>query len=96
MGWVEGNPFHLAAMEAARRAGTDFILNLVQNKHKEITQAVAGDLESAWLAGVHAGREIFETEAPSGVDIVVAVPGGHPREAACTRAKNPWQQQSWL
>lgn len=82
MGWVEGNQFHLAAMEAAKRAGTDFILNLIQNKHKDITQAVAGDLEVAWLAGVEASRKIFEIEAPSGVDIVVAAPGGYPRDSS--------------
>ena len=81
MGWMEGNPFHLAAMEAAKMAKPDFILNLVQNQKKEITRAVAGDLEKAWMAGVQASREIFETETPKDVDIVVVVPGGHPRDS---------------
>jgi len=80
MGWLEGNPFHLQAMEGAKEARPDFILNLVQNQRKEITRAVAGDLEEAWLAGVEASREVFEIEAPENVDIVVAVPGGHPRD----------------
>jgi nickel-dependent lactate racemase len=80
MGWVEGNAFHLAALEAAKRAGTDFILNVVQNHNKEIIRAVAGDVEKAWLAGVEVSREVFEVEAPGDVDIVVASPGGHPRD----------------
>lgn len=80
MGWVEGNAFHLAAVEAAKRAGTDFILNVVQNHNKDITRAVAGDVEKAWLAGVEASREVFEVEAPGDVDIVIASPGGHPRD----------------
>lgn len=80
MGWLEGNPFHLQAMEAAKKANPDFILNLVQNQRKEITRAVAGDLEEAWLAGVEASREIFEIEIPRDVDVVVTIPGGHPRD----------------
>ncbi len=80
MGWVEGNAFHLAAVEAAKKAGTDFILNVVQNHNKEITRAVAGDVEKAWSAGVQASREVYEVEAPGDVDIVIASPGGHPRD----------------
>ena len=80
MGWLEGNPFHLAAMEAAKAAAPDFILNLVQNQNKEITHAVAGDLETAWLAGVEASKAIFETETPKDVDIVITIPGGYPRD----------------
>lgn len=81
MGWVEDNPFHLAALEAARIAGTDFMLNLIQNQRKEITQAVAGDIEAAWQVGVQACRNIFEVETPQDVDIVVVSPGGHPRDS---------------
>jgi lactate racemase len=80
MGWMDGNPFHLQAMEAAKMAKPDFILNLVQNQKKEITRAVAGDLEEAWMAGVEASRAIFEIEVPEDVDIVVVVPGGSPRD----------------
>jgi nickel-dependent lactate racemase len=81
MGWIDGNPFHLAALEAARMANPDFILNLVQNQKKQITRAVAGDLEDAWLVGVQASREIFETQIPGRADIVVVIPGGHPRDS---------------
>ena len=80
MGWVDGNPFHLSAVEAAKKAGADFILNVVQNHEREIIRAVAGDVEEAWLAGVQASREIFEVEAPKDVDIVITSPGGHPRD----------------
>jgi len=80
MGWVEGNPFHLSAVEATKKAGTDFILNVVQNHKKEITRAVAGDVEEAWLVGVQSSRGVFEVEAPGDVDIVIASPGGHPRD----------------
>ena len=80
MGWVEGNPFHLNAVEAAKMAKTDFILNTVQNDRKEITQVVAGDVEKAWLEGVRASREIFEVKVPQPVDIVITTPGGFPKD----------------
>jgi nickel-dependent lactate racemase len=81
MGRIKENLFHLAALEAAKMAGVDFILNLVQNQNKQITLAVAGDIEAAWMAGVHASREIFEVAIPKDPDILVVIPGGHPRDS---------------
>ena len=80
MGWVEGNKFHENALEAAKMAKVDFILNTVQNDHKEITQVVAGDVEKAWFEGVKASREIFEVKVPHPVDIVITTPGGFPKD----------------
>lgn len=81
MGWIDGNAFHLIALEAAKMAGTDFILNLVQNQKKQITRAVAGDVEAAWMDGVRFSRENFEVEMPKNVDILVVLTGGHPRDS---------------
>ncbi len=80
MGWVEGNPFHENALEAAKIAKADFILNTVQNERKEITQVVAGDVEKAWLEGVKASREVYEVEVPQRVDVVITSPGGFPKD----------------
>lgn len=80
MGWVEGNKFHENAREAAKMAKVDFILNTVQNHHKEISQVVAGDVEKAWLEGVKASREIFEVKIPRPVDVVITSPGGFPKD----------------
>lgn len=87
MGWVEGNRFHEAAVEAARMARVDFILNTVQNDRKEITHVVAGDVEQAWLDGVRASREIFEVQVPEPAEIVITSPGGFPKDI------NLWQSQ---
>lgn len=80
MGWVEGNVFHENALEAARMAGTDFILNTVQNHRKEITAVVAGDVETAWQEGVRISRQIFEVGVPHPVEIVITTPGGYPKD----------------
>ena len=80
MGWVEGNMFHENAVEAAKMAGADFILNTVQNHRKEITAAVAGDVEKAWQEGVKISRQIFEVKVPHEVEIVITTPGGFPKD----------------
>ena len=80
MGWVEGNMFHESALEAAKMAGTDFILNAVQNHRKEITGVVAGDVERAWLEGVRISREVFEVAVPHAAEIVITTPGGYPKD----------------
>ena len=80
MGWVEGNLFHENALEAARMAKVDFILNTVQNHLKEITEVVAGDMEEAWFAGVKTSREIFEVPISHPADVVITTPGGYPKD----------------
>lgn len=76
-------------VETAKRAGTDFILNVVQNHEKEITRAVAGDVEKALLVGVGASREVFEGGVPGDVDIVIASPGGYPRDINLYQSQKP-------
>ncbi|HSR11409.1 MAG TPA: nickel-dependent lactate racemase, partial [Thermodesulfobacteriota bacterium] len=80
MGWVEGNKFHENALEAAKMAKVDFILNTVQNDKKQLTRVVAGDVEKAWLAGVQVSREIYEVKIPHPADIVITSPGGFPKD----------------
>ncbi len=79
-GWLEGNPFHIGAREAARMAGVDFIFNVAQNQKKEVTRAVAGVMDEAWAEGVEACRSIYEVRVPSHADIVVVSPGGFPKD----------------
>lgn len=80
MGWVEGNKFHENALEAAKMAKVDFILNTVQNHQKEITHVVTGDVEKAWWEGVKWSREIYEVNVPHPVEIVITTPGGFPKD----------------
>jgi len=81
IGKIEGNHFSEEAIEAARIVGVDFILNVVQNRKKEIVKAVAGDLIEAWLEGVKWARKVHEVAVP-GIrpEVVIASPGGFPRD----------------
>ena len=79
-GWMKGNPFHEEAVRIARRAGIDFILNVVQDAQGRVIRAVAGELEAAHEQGVAAGKPYWELDLPHRYDVVVAGPGGYPRD----------------
>jgi lactate racemase len=79
-GKIDGNLFHQEALEAARIAGLDFIVNSVPNYKKETVAVVAGDLEKAWLEGVKYARKVSEVSVPCHADITIVHCGGHPRD----------------
>ena len=80
MGYIYGNPFHDVALQAAKMARVSFIVNVVQDPNKVFFEFVAGDLEEAHRAGVEMCRKISEVEIPKRADIVIASPGGFPRD----------------
>lgn len=88
--YFEENPFHRIALEAARLVQVRFILNVVQDVHKQIVAAVAGDLEQAHVQGVGFCREANTVEVKGLADVVIAGPGGHPRDI------DLWQSQKAL
>jgi nickel-dependent lactate racemase len=90
MGWLEGNPFHEAALEAAKRAKVRFIVNAVQDPHKQNIAFVAGDLEAAHKAGTELCRAVASVEVAQSADMVITSPGGYPRD------RNLWQSQKAL
>lgn len=87
MGKIEGNRFHAVALEAAKRAGVRFILNAVQNMTKQNVEFVAGDLEQAHAAGTQLCRELNTVDIPRLADVVIASPGGYPRDSDLYQAQ---------
>ena len=80
LGWMEENPFHQAAYEAARLVQVKFILNAVQDPHKQNVAVVAGDLDEAHKKGVAICRAHNTVECEKQGDLVIASPGGSPRD----------------
>ena len=80
LGRLEGNRFHEEALEAARIAEVDFIVNAVDNTHRELVRCVAGDLKEAYMAGVEVSRKIWTVVIDKAPRIVVVSPGGFPRD----------------
>ncbi len=79
-GSVKNNPVHHIMLEAARKVGVDFILNVVTNNHKEIVAVVAGDVETAWLKGVDICRKMSTVSISQLADVVIASAGGYPKD----------------
>ncbi|MCC8028021.1 MAG: nickel-dependent lactate racemase [Clostridium sp.] len=80
MGFIYGNPFHEIALDAAKKANVRFMVNAVQDPHKQFFNFVAGDLEQAHAAGVAMCKEVSEVHIPLRGDIIIASPGGFPRD----------------
>jgi nickel-dependent lactate racemase len=79
LGRIEGNPFHEAVTEAARRAGLRFILNTVLDDEHRILKVAAGDPEAAFLELVAFARTVYEVPIPQQYD--VAIGGvGYPKD----------------
>jgi nickel-dependent lactate racemase len=80
LGRIEGNPFHEAVTEAARRAGLKLIVNVVLDDEKRIVAVRAGETEAAFMELVAFARSIYEVPIPHQYD--VAVGGvGFPKDA---------------
>jgi nickel-dependent lactate racemase len=72
LGRIQGNPFHEAVTEAARRANLRFILNVVQDDHKRPVAILAGEPEATFVELVKAAKELYEVPIPRQFDVAVA------------------------
>jgi len=75
-----GNPVRQEIEEVGRMAGADFIVSVVMNSRKEVVCAHAGDLVDAFLAGTKVVDEMYRVTVPEPVDLVIASPGGFPKD----------------
>lgn len=77
-GCLVGNPVHEENTWIARRAGCDFIVNVVIDAERRPLKFVAGDMEVAFQAGVEFVRDIVRDTVDQPVDIVVTSSAGYP------------------
>jgi len=68
----DGNQMRLDAEEAARMAGLDFKVDTVVNLRRDPVAVYAGDFVETQRRASEAARQWHRTEAPRGMDIVVA------------------------
>lgn len=80
LGQIEGNPFHEAVTEAARRANLRFILNVVLDDDKNILRVTAGDPELAFQDLVNFGKSVYEVPIYKQYDIAIGGVG-FPKDA---------------
>jgi lactate racemase len=75
---LPGNPFHDEALEAARAAGCDFIVNVVLDEDRAITGVFAGDMEAAHHAGCEFVDRHFKARISAPAEIVLTSNAGYP------------------
>jgi nickel-dependent lactate racemase len=80
LGQIEGNPFHEAVTEAARRANLRFILNVVLDDDKRILRVTTGDPELAFQDLVKFAKSVYEVPISQQYDIAVGGVG-FPKDA---------------
>lgn len=71
LGKIEGNPFHEAVTEAARRANLRFILNVVLDDNKQVLRVTAGDPEAAFKDLVDFAKSVYEVPIEKQYDITI-------------------------
>lgn len=72
---LEGNPCHEEALEVAKMAGADFIVNVTLNHEFQLTGVFAGDLVAAHEEAVKRLREYVAIPLDREYDIVVTCAG---------------------
>ena len=77
-GIVEGNPLHEALVEAARRAGVDFCVNVALDRERRISGVFCGDLELAHREAMGFVESECRVALERPADLVVVSGGGHP------------------
>lgn len=76
-GILNGNPIHLDMVDAAKKAGLRYIVNVVLDEKKSILRAYAGDPLKAHEAGCHMVLDQFRVKRCE-ADIVITSNGGYP------------------
>lgn len=87
---LDGNPCHEEALEVAKMAGVDFILNVTLDHSFRLTGVFAGDLEKAHAAAVEKVKSYVGFDVEGEYDIVVTHAGyvglNHYQAAKCAVA----------
>ncbi len=80
LGNYSSNPVSDIMVEAARKVGVDYIVNVVTAGKDEILFAAAGDVYEAWLSCVKYCEKHNVVPIKQAADIVIASCGGYPKD----------------
>lgn len=80
LGCFDDNPARQDVEEIGRIVGVHFALNAILNESKEIVEVVAGEPVAVMQQGIPLVRKLYQVEVPEPFDLVIASPGGHPKD----------------
>jgi len=79
-GRIQGNPIREEIEEIGEMVGIDFMVNAVLNSYKKLVKVVAGEVTKAHREGTEYINNIFGVKIDHLADIVIASPGGYPKD----------------
>jgi len=80
LGKIDGNPFHDAITESAKRAGLRFVLNAVLDEESKPVAIYGGEPEAAFAQLVAVAQRLYTVPVPHEYDVVIAGVG-FPKDA---------------
>lgn len=80
LGCYDGNPARQDVEEIGRLIGVHFALNTILNCEKQIVHVLAGEPVAVMQAGIPLVRDLVEIPVSALCDVVIASPGGHPKD----------------
>jgi nickel-dependent lactate racemase len=80
IGLYETNPMRQDIEEIGKLMGIDFALNAILNSNKSISKVFSGDPIQVMKAGISLVKEKCQIPVRGPYDIVIASPGGHPKD----------------
>jgi lactate racemase len=80
LGEYDRNPARQDVEEIGERMGVHLALNSVLNDQKELYAAFAGEPRAVMQAGIPTARQLCQAPAAALFDLVIASPGGHPKD----------------
>lgn len=90
LGRYEDNPARQDVEEMGRMLRVDLALNAILNDHKQIVEVFAGEPLEVMRRGIPRVRELSVVDVAEPFDLVIASPGGHPKDI------NVYQSQKGL
>jgi nickel-dependent lactate racemase len=80
LGNIAGNPVREDIDEIGSMVGIDMVFNVILDERNRVVRAVAGHWFHAHREGVRFARKVFEVAPRFLADVVIASPGGYPRD----------------
>lgn len=80
LGNYETNPARQDVEEIGRMIGIDFAVNALLSPGKRIIQVLAGEPLALMQQGIAAARQIAQVAVAAPFDLMIASPGGHPKD----------------
>jgi nickel-dependent lactate racemase len=80
LGRYKDNPARQDVEEIGQAIGVHLALNTILNGQKQIVHALAGEPRAVMEAGIPLSRSVCQVAVASPFDLVIASPGGHPKD----------------